>query len=119
MTDTLAEQTRGVIVYVPVPVYDNAVKLGRTIVEEHLAGSVNVLAGATSYFWWKGELNERGETILLFETVEANVPALIERVKELHSYVVPGIGALPIVAGNPDWLHWLAEAARPATQQSV
>jgi len=32
-------------------------------------------------------------------------------VKALHRYTVPCVVALPIVAGNPDYLAWLAAEA--------
>jgi periplasmic divalent cation tolerance protein len=36
---------------------------------------------------------------------------IIDRVKQLHSYTVPEIIALPIVAGSTDYLDWVNETA--------
>jgi periplasmic divalent cation tolerance protein len=35
------------------------------------------------------------------------VDAVTARVKELHSYTVPEVVALPIIAGSDDYLSWL------------
>ncbi|KAB8308013.1 divalent-cation tolerance protein CutA [Erwinia endophytica] len=108
---------QSVTVYAPVPVNDDAVKLGRTIVAERLASAVNVIPGVTSYYWWEGELVEKGETILLFQTLQQHVPALVARIKQLHNYITPGVGAWPIVAGNEDWLQWINQQAQPSARQ--
>lgn len=114
MSANLSElSAQPVTVYAPVPVNEDAVTLGRTLVAERLAGAVNVIPGVTSYYWWEGELVEKGETILLFQTLQQNVPALVARIKQLHGYITPGVGAWPIVAGNEDWLQWIAKESRP------
>jgi periplasmic divalent cation tolerance protein len=38
------------------------------------------------------------------------LPALKAKVERLHSYDVPEFIALPIVAGSPKYLRWLAES---------
>jgi periplasmic divalent cation tolerance protein len=37
------------------------------------------------------------------------VPAIVERTKTSHPYQVPGIVALPILGGNPDYLSWIEQ----------
>lgn len=34
----------------------------------------------------------------------------MKRVKELHSYQIPCITALPIIAGSTEYLQWLEES---------
>ena len=40
------------------------------------------------------------------------MPALIERVKQLHSYECPCVVALPISDGNSDYLGWIESETR-------
>ena len=47
------------------------------------------------------------------KTVEAALPALVERVRSLHSYECPCVAAFPISGGNPDYLAWVAAECRP------
>jgi periplasmic divalent cation tolerance protein len=105
--------TRAVVVLVGVPSRAEALAIGRTLVEERLAGAANILPGATSFFWWDGAVQEKAETILLLKALADNVDALIARVRQLHSYVTPGTITLPIVASDPTWLDWLATEAIP------
>jgi periplasmic divalent cation tolerance protein len=80
----------------------------RTVVEERLAASANVLDGATSIYWWRGALEEASEAVLILKTRTELVERLAARIRELHSYECPCVVALPIVAGNPQYLAWIA-----------
>lgn len=102
-------------VSVGVPSHEEALKIGRILVEERLAGAANIVPGITAFFWWDGAVREKSEATLLLKTLPENFPRLSERVRELHSYVTPGIKAWPVVAGDPDWLKWLQTEARPAS----
>jgi len=82
--------------------------IGRTLVEERLAACVNIIDRMRSFYWWEGTVTEGRETVLIAKTRAALVEALTARVRALHSYSVPCVVALPIVAGNPDYLAWLA-----------
>jgi periplasmic divalent cation tolerance protein len=102
------------LVYMTAASREEARKIGRALVEERLAACANVIDGMESVYWWQGKLTEDRETVLIAKTRAELVPALTERVKELHSYTVPCVVALPILAGNPAYLDWLAaETATP------
>jgi periplasmic divalent cation tolerance protein len=49
---------------------------------------------------------------LLVKTKASLFPEIISLVKEIHSYEVPEIIALPIIAGSEDYLKWLDIACR-------
>lgn len=49
------------------------------------------------------------EVVIVAKTRAALVDAAIARVKALHSYQVPCVVALPILAGNAAYLQWLVE----------
>lgn len=103
------------LVYMTAASREEAKKIGRALVEERLAACANVIDGMESVYWWQGKLAEDRETVLIAKTRAELVPALTERVKQLHSYTVPCVVALPILAGNPAYLDWLAaETAQPS-----
>ncbi|MBA2482047.1 MAG: divalent-cation tolerance protein CutA [Planctomycetes bacterium] len=83
--------------------------IGRALVAERLAACVNIVPGMRSIYRWKGAIEEAHETILIAKTPSALVAALTERVKGLHSYTVPCIVALPMEAGNVEYLQWIAD----------
>lgn len=96
------------LVYMTASSREEARKIGRALVEERLAACANVIDGMESTYWWQGKLTEDREAVLIVKTRADLLPALTERVKALHSYSVPCVVALPILAGNPAYLDWLA-----------
>ena len=99
--------------YIPVPSRDEALAIGRTVVEERLAACANVLDGVSSIYWWQGALEQAGEAALILKTRAELVERLTGRIRELHSYECPCVVALPIAAGNPDYLDWIANETEP------
>ena len=93
---------------------DEARKLGRALVEARLAASVNVIPAVRSFYRWQGRVHDEREAVLIAKTRESLVDDLVARVKELHSYDCPCIVALPIRAGNPDYLDWITAETEPA-----
>ena len=84
-------------------------RIGRDVVEARLAACANDLSGMRSISWWQGKLEEGREAVLILKTTEERLPALVARVKELHSYDCPCIEALPVVAGHQAFLDWVAQ----------
>jgi periplasmic divalent cation tolerance protein len=84
-------------------------KMGKRVVEERLAACANIVPSISSYYWWKGKLEEDSESILLLKTKKENVERLIARIKELHSYENPAIISLPIDKGSKIYLDWISE----------
>ena len=99
------------LVYITTEDEDEAVVIGRILVEENLAACVNIHP-IHSIHRWEGEVEEEAEIAVLVKTKADLVDEVIERVKELHSYDVPCIIAWPIEKGNPDYLEWVEESTR-------
>ena len=99
--------------YVTAGSRDEALSIGRAVVQERLAACANVLDGMTSIYWWQGALEQAGEAALILKTRAELVERLTARIKELHSYECPCVVALPIVAGNPAYLAWIAAETTP------
>jgi periplasmic divalent cation tolerance protein len=100
--------------YVTAPSRDEALAIGRAVVAERLAASANVLDGSTSIYWWRGTLEQADEAVLILKTRAELVDRLCARIRPLHSYERPCVVALPIVAGNADYLDWIAAETAPA-----
>lgn len=94
-------------IYITAPNSDEATRIGRALVEERLVACVNILPGMTSIYHWQGELEQANEAVMIAKTRQDLVEPLIARVKALHSYECPCIIALPIDAGNADYLAWI------------
>ena len=83
--------------------------VGAALVEAKLAACINIVENMTSMFIWQGAAQHETEVVVIAKTVAERVPALIEKVRSIHSYECPCIVCLPITDGNPDFLEWIAE----------
>lgn len=98
-----------VLLYVTTSSRDEAMAIGRAVVEERLAACANVLPGMTSIYRWQGAIEQSDETVLLLKTRSELANEATRRVVALHSYECPCVVALPIEAGNPSYLQWISE----------
>ncbi|MGA7913853.1 MAG: divalent-cation tolerance protein CutA [Candidatus Acidiferrales bacterium] len=86
-------------------------KIARGLVERRLAACVNEIgAPVRSIYRWKGKVESAQEFLLVIKTTKRRFAALRDAVRELHSYGVPEIIALPIVDGSRAYLDWIAES---------
>lgn len=97
------------MVFVTVGDGDEAFRIGRTLVEEKLVACVNMVPQVRSIYWWKGEVCDDQEVLLIMKTSESNFDVLRSRVRELHSYELPEIIALQVDRGLPEYLSWVME----------
>lgn len=85
-------------------------KIARAVVEKHLSACVNIFtAPVESVYTWKGKLERSREHLLLIKTTAKRLKALEREVLRLHSYDTPEFLVLPIAAGSPAYLRWLAQ----------
>ena len=86
---------------------DEARKIGQDLVAAGLAACVNILDNMNSIYMWQGEIQDDSEVVIIAKTTEDRVPALVEKVKALHSYDCPCIVAIPVSGGNQAFLDWV------------
>jgi periplasmic divalent cation tolerance protein len=91
---------------------EQADSIASALVEEKLAACVNVIGGVKSVYRWKGEIEKDNERLLVIKTTEDLFDAVRRRIRELHSYELPEVIALPISDGDPDYLAWLCGEVR-------
>ncbi|WP_221091271.1 divalent-cation tolerance protein CutA [Deinococcus aquaedulcis] len=92
---------------------ERALDLARILVNEHLAGCVNIVPGLQSVYRWHGEVAEDPESLLLIKTTGEQYPDLEARIKALHPYEVPEIIALQYDRALPEFQTWLLGALEP------
>lgn len=91
---------------------DEAAKIGAILVEERLAACVNIVPEVQSLFFWEGKARDEREALLIVKSRMPLWENLVARVLSVHSYTVPEIIALPIIAGSRDYLNWLNDATK-------
>ena len=94
-------------VYMTAGSRDEARTIGRALVESNLAACVNIIDNMNSLYVWDGVLQDDQEVIVIAKTTERRMPALIEKVKALHSYECPCVLGIPVDSGNPEFIAWI------------
>jgi len=97
------------MVYITTPTKTVAKELGRLLLENRLAACVNILDGMESMYWWKGELVEEQECVLLVKTHYSRMKKLTNLVNKHHPYECPCIISYTITEdeGSADYRDWL------------
>ncbi len=101
-------ETETLVVFCHVPDRQTANSLAHVLLDESLAACVNILPEITSVYRWQGQIETANEIPLIIKTTRARYAALEARVSALHPYSVPEIIALPVSAGLPAYLTWVA-----------
>ncbi len=94
-------------VYITCKNKEEAIFIGKSLVESKLAGCINILDQMTSIYEWEGKLEINEEAILIAKTNETLFDEIISHVKKNHSYTVPCVLSIPIQNGNEEYLNWL------------
>jgi periplasmic divalent cation tolerance protein len=98
-----------IVVFVTAGSSAEADKLAQTLVKERLAACVNRVKSITSVYRWQGKVEQAEEELLIIKSKQDCFAGLEKRVREIHSYSVPEIIAVPIVHGSQSYLQWLDE----------
>ncbi|EXI81789.1 MAG: Divalent-cation tolerance protein CutA [Candidatus Accumulibacter appositus] len=100
------------LVLTNLPDRPSAEALASELVEARLAACINVLAPCHSIYRWQGALETASEVPLLIKTRSECYAALEAAIRARHPYELPEIIALPVTAGLPGYLAWVAAETR-------
>lgn len=99
-----------VVLYVTAPNREEAEGIAEDLVKNRFAACCNIVTGVNSIYFWKGKLNNDAEVLMVVKSRESLIERIASRVKELHSYKVPEVIAMPIVGGSADYINWVLES---------
>jgi periplasmic divalent cation tolerance protein len=102
-----AVSTGAAVVLVAAGSEEQATQIAHTLVSERLAACANIVSPIRSVYRWNDEVQTDTEHLLIIKTRANLVAKVAARVKELHSYEVLEVIALPILAGAKSYLDWL------------
>ena len=94
---------------------EQARAIASSLVKEKYAACVSVMP-VHSVYTWQEEVHSDPEWQLMIKTDLNQYSQLETRIRELHSYEVPEIIALPIQAGLTPYLNWIGENVSPVAQ---
>lgn len=96
-----------IVVLITTGTPEEAQRIAAVLLEQRKAACVNIIPQVSSRFWWKGKLDSAEESLLIVKTRASLLDEVISLVKQVHSYDVAEVIALPIVGGNQDYLDWM------------
>ena len=106
--------TDKIVVFSACSTLDEARRIARKLIEERLASCVNLTPGVRSLYRWKGEIEEADECLLVIKSSRDLFDRLRLELEKAHTYEVPEVVAVPILAGSPNYLNWLDSELKPS-----
>lgn len=98
-----------ILVYISTENPQQAMSIATALVEQKLAACANIVPAVQSVFFWDNAVQHSEESLLLLKSTQDRFEQLCVVVRALHSYTTPCITAVPLVAGNPDFMRWIHE----------
>ena len=86
---------------------ENARQVARRVVEKNLAACAQIIGPISSIFWWKNNINEEEEWLIIIKSRKDLYEELEQAIRKAHKYEIPEILAVPVVAGAKSYLEWL------------
>ena len=96
-----------IVILITVGSIEQAQQISKALLAQKKVACVNIVPKISSLFWWQGKIDQENEVLLLAKTKKSKFLEIINLIKEVHSYDVPEVIALPIINGNPDYLEWI------------
>ena len=85
-------------------------RIARHLLERRLIACASLVPQIRSLYTWEGKIADERECLMVLKSSREMFSELQAEIEKLHSYSVPEIIALPIVAGSPNYLTWIAES---------
>ena len=96
-----------IVIFITVGAEEEGRSIAERLLNQRKVACVNIVPKVESLFWWQGKLDSDQERLLIIKTKASLLAEIVRLVKEIHSYEVPEIIALPIIGGNEDYLKWI------------
>jgi len=106
------ENDNNIVVLITAGTDEEARRVAETLLEQRKAACVTIVPTVTSLFWWEGRIDSDHESLLIVKSKASLLAEIVSVVKEVHSYDVPEVIALPIMGGNPGYLNWIGEVTQ-------
>lgn len=101
-----------ILVLTNLPDRESAERMAQSLIDNHTAACVNILAECNSIYRWQGKTETVSEVPLLVKSTRAAYPRLEASIRARHPYELPEIIAVPVSAGFPGYLQWVAQATK-------
>ncbi|XP_069015984.1 protein CutA homolog isoform X1 [Embiotoca jacksoni] len=84
--------------------------IGRAIMERRLAASINILSRTVTMYYWKGEIQDASEILMLVKTKTSRIQQVVDYIRSVHPYANPEVLSFAVEDGSLAYLKWMDEA---------
>jgi len=88
---------------------EDAARFVRTILDRRLIACGSIMPNTRSIYRWDNKIADEREVVVMLKTRSACLDALQQAFGELHPYKLPELLVLPVAAGLPKYLAWIAD----------
>jgi periplasmic divalent cation tolerance protein len=93
----------------------SAEQLAAVLLEQRLAACIQITP-CTSVYRWQGKIEQGVELVCTIKSRRDLFPALCRTIQAHHSYEVPEILAMPVMAGAERYLDWMEKELASAPE---
>lgn len=101
-----------IMVFITSATKKEAEVIRKRLLDKRIIACAGIIEGVDSCFWWQGKKEKAKEYLMICKTTKASLKKLIKVTCSIHSYEVPEIIAVPVIAGHRAYLDWVKEAVR-------
>jgi len=98
-----------VVIYTTTCSKEDAKRISKHLVEEKLAGCVQITGPIQSTYRWDDNIEIDEEWLCSIKSRKDLIVEVEKAIRKIHPYDVPEIVALPIIGGSDDYLTWLKD----------
>jgi len=101
-----------ILVYVTCDSVEQAENIGERILNKKLCACVNIFKEMEPMFFWPpktGKIEKGKETVLIIKSIKSKYKEIEKEVTKLHTYEVPCIFAIPIIAVADPYWNWFKD----------
>jgi periplasmic divalent cation tolerance protein len=102
--------TDAIVVFITAGSANEARQIADHLVEDRLAGCVQVLPEIESVYTWKSQVQHEKEVLILAKTRTDKFAALEKSVRAIHSYETPEIIAVRVSDVSEPYRKWLSDS---------
>jgi periplasmic divalent cation tolerance protein len=105
-----------IIVFTTFPSKKTAQKVAKKLIQEHLAGCVQILGPMESHYYWQNKYEKSREYLMLIKTIEQKYKKLETTIKEIHPYETPQILGCRVSLASETYTTWLISQVSDTTK---
>ena len=113
-TNKMTAKTDAIVVLVTAKNERECARMAAHLLDRKLIACANLVPRIRSLYTWQGKIADENECLMLLKSRRRLFAKIEREIRKIHSYSVPEIIALPIVAGSAGYLDWINESVKGA-----